>query len=388
MQSKKIKIAYLCDYDAKDFRIFSGITSYTADILEKQEEFEIHYIDHIEKSRNYFTLILGAIYSRFLRLFGKEYNCRWTLGTAKRYSKEVEKQLPKDTDVIFNMATAMALTYLKTDCKVVGYYESPIVNMINYYSFFSNLVKSSVKNFTIIEKKAFENSDLLIFSTDWAANNAKKTYNFDPARIKVIPWGPSMKTEYSDTEIKNIIDKRPTDKCNLLFVGVDWERKGCDTALEIAKELHSQNINVHLDIVGIREVPVPLPDYITSHGFVSKKTEEGINKLIELFQKAHFFVLPTRADCAPVVLSEASSFAVPSVATKTGGVDCVVRDNVNGMTFALSDPPKKYADYIATIFNNREEYEKLCLSVFNDYKTRLNWDVAGKKLAEAIKAIL
>jgi len=388
MQDKKIKVAFLVDGDINDVNLFSGTTLHTAKALERQPEIDLHIIDNIEKSRNYFTLILGAIYSRLLRKIGKEYKCRWTLGTAKRFVKDIEKRLPKDTDVIFSMATTMSLAFLKTDIKTIYYSEGPCVNMFNEHPYLLNLCNRSIKDHTILEKNAFDNADLLLFPTDWAINNAIKSYNLDKSKAKVIPFGANIDTKYSDTEIQNIIINRSVDKCRLLFIGVSWKYKGADVAVEIAKELHLRNIDVHLDIVGIKDVPVPLPAYITNHSFISKQTKEGKNKLIKLFKEAHFFVLPTLFDCAPIVIAEASSFAVPSLSTKVGGVACVVRDNLNGMTFDLSASVTEYVDYIANLFNDRAEYERLCYSTFNEYKTRLNWDTSGRKFVETIKELV
>ena len=391
MQQRAIKVVFLADGNAKDVRLWSGTTSHIANALEKQPEIETYYINNVEKSRNYFTLIIGAIFSRVLRLFGKEYLCRWTLGTAKRFAKFIEKELtklPKDIDVIFSIATTMSMAFLKTDAKKIYCSDGTFACMINYYPCFFNLCNRTLREVNIIDKNAFENCDLLLFPSDWAANSAINDYNINPSKVKVIPFGANIEKEYSDIEIQNIIKNRSSNKCNLLFIGVDWERKGGNIVLEIAKELHSQNVNVHLDIVGIKNLSLPLPDYVTNHSFISKKTEEGKNKMIKLFEEAHFFVLPTRQECYGIVYAEASSFAVPSITTKTGGVETAVKDNINGMTFDLSDSPKKYADHIVNLFNNRAEYEKLCLSSFNDYKTRLNWNVAGEQMLEVIKEII
>jgi hypothetical protein len=59
-------------------------------------------------------------------------------------------------------------------------------------------------------------------------------------------------------------------------------------------------------------------------------------------------------------------------------VRTIVKDGITGMTFELSALPDEYAAYIMRFFTNTIEYEKLALSTFQDYKTRLNWDVAGK----------
>jgi len=52
-----------------------------------------------------------------------------------------------------------------------------------------------------------------------------------------------------------------------------------------------------------------------------------------------------------------------------------VKDNINGMKFALDSPVANYCDYIINLMQNYNEYEKLALSSFNEFQTRLNWNV-------------
>jgi len=390
MQQKKIKLAFITDGNAKDINVWSGTLSNIANALEKQKDVEIYYIENLKYKRNYIILAMGMVYAKILRQLGKQYLYGWTINIAKKYAKEIDKKLPKDIDVVFatsGCAAATAFGYLQSKCKKVVYTDMIYIDLFNDYPVFNNLCSKSKQNVFTTEKNKFANCDLFLFASDWAANSAINNYKINPSKVKVIPFGANIERNVSDIEIQTIIKNRPTDKCNLLFVGRDWKYKGGDIAVEIAKELHSQNINVHLNIVGINDIPVHLPDYVTNHGFISKKTEEGKNKLNKLFEEAHFFVLPTRFDAFGIVYAEASSFAVPSIATKTGGVATVVKDNINGMTFNLDDAPQIYADYIANLFNDRNEYEKLCLSAFNDYKTQLNWDITGKQIVDAVKEI-
>ena len=98
--------------------------------------------------------------------------------------------------------------------------------------------------------------------------------------------------------------------------------------------------------------------------------------------------MPTMNECFGIVFSEASSFGVPSLSTKTGGVVSAVKDGINGKTFDISANAMEYVDYILYYFNNFEEYKKLALSSFNEYETRLNWNVSGQQIMKYIEEIL
>jgi glycosyltransferase involved in cell wall biosynthesis len=280
------------------------------------------------------------------------------------------------------------MAFLKCLQKKIIYNDSTMACMIDYYSQFSNLCRKTIHEGNILDKMAFNNCDLLLMASEWAAESVINDYRINPEKVKVVPFGANMENNLTDKEISEIIYSRSArNVCNLLFVGVDWERKGGSIAVEIACLLHKRGIEVHLDIIGIRK-ELTLPSYIINHGFISKFTETGRKKIENLYKNASFFVLPTRAECAGIVFCEAASYGLPSIATKTGGVSTYIKDNFNGMTFSVNSSSKSYADYIEKIFLDKKKYEQLCFQSFLDYKKRLNWEVVGCQIRNLIKEIL
>ena len=63
----------------------------------------------------------------------------------------------------------------------------------------------------------------------------------------------------------------------------------------------------------------------------------------------------------------------------------IIRDHINGKTFSLTESIDAYIKFIQSYFNDYQRYEQLALSSFNEYVTRLNWDVAGKQVMELLR---
>ncbi|GHT54249.1 hypothetical protein FACS189451_06100 [Bacteroidia bacterium] len=376
-----MKIAYVSTGNAHDVHHWSGLNYHIAKALESQGV-EIEYIDHLSAKESFSDYVRRAFYRLF---FHKHSMAGRTFAIAGQYAKAIEKRLSPDTDVVFSPGS-LPIALLKTPKKKVFYTDATFAAMLNYYAGFNDLAAYAVKTGNRLEKCALQNSDLVFYASDWAANSAVNAYGTDPQKIKVVPFGANIESSNTETAIRQIIKNKLNGQCNLLFCGVDWNRKGGKIALQIAQEIHDRNRSVHLDIVGVRE-PLELPDFAENHGFISKKTPEGRKQLNELFTQAHFFLLPTRAECYGLVFCEAASFGLPSMATKTGGVTTIIRDNKNGMTFDLSASPGEYADCIIRLLENPGAYERLSLSAFRDYKERLNWEVAGKTMVDFIKKL-
>jgi len=59
----------------------------------------------------------------------------------------------------------------------------------------------------------------------------------------------------------------------------------------------------------------------------------------------------------------------------------------NGNLFDIDASITEYCNYILLLFANYANYKKLAISAFNEYKSRLNWKVAGQKIKELLMTI-
>jgi glycosyltransferase involved in cell wall biosynthesis len=174
-----------------------------------------------------------------------------------------------------------------------------------------------------------------------------------------------------------------------LFLGVDWERKGGDIALQVAEQLNDLGLDTELTVVGCEPiVEGSLPKFVKSLGFISKSTIAGKERLDRLIAESHFLILPSRAECYGVVFCEANSFGVPCISRKVGGIPTIIKPNVNGNLFDLNANISEYCNYIYRLFTNYSDYKNLALSAFHEYESRLNWGVAGQKVKQFLTEII
>lgn len=90
--------------------------------------------------------------------------------------------------------------------------------------------------------------------------------------------------------------------------------------------------------------------------------------------------MASRMQAFGMVFCEANAFAVPCLTTYVGGISTIIKEHINGMTFAVDASIKEYCDYIANLFHDYDQYEALALSAFNEYETRLNWRLATQSV--------
>lgn len=377
-----MKISYITLYNASDIHNWSGIGYYMSKALE-DEGAEVDYIGDLNLSIPKIKKAKKLIY----KAFNKKYIYKKTVSFARDFAEKSNLLIKPDSNIIFSPGTT-ALSFIDSKIPKVFYTDATFAGLLNFYDKFTNLSREVIEQGHLIEQNALDSCQLAIYSSDWAARTAIEHYNVNPDKVKVIPFGANIESNRTLADIESIVSLRPQSECNLLFVGVDWLRKGGDLAVKVAEELIANGLKTTLHVAGIKDLDKKsLPDFVVDHGFISKATREGKMKLDELFAMSHFLIVPSRAEAFGLVFCEASSFGLPSLATNVGGISTAVRNGLNGATFNLNASEKEYASYILNLFYDYSEYKKLAFSSFNEFEQRLNWRVAGKLLMNLLKTV-
>jgi glycosyltransferase involved in cell wall biosynthesis len=376
-----MKVAYVTSYDARTLgnqglNEWSGTGYYIAQSLQNQA-ISLEYIGPLEDKIILKVLRKGK--RHYHKFFGKNYIKDTEPLILKDMANQVAKKLANtQADIVFS-ATITSIAYLECQQPIVFWADATFENTHNFYPLYSNLCDESIANGHKMEKLALQKCALAIYSSDWAAQTAINYYNADPKKVKVVPFGANIQTDHNLEEVQQFIESRPRDKCKLLFIGVDWIRKGGNVAFKIAEKLNESGLNTELMIVGCQPIlDKAIPDFVTPLGFISKSTPEGKERLTRLIAESHFLILPSIADCTPIILCEANSLGVPCLSTYVGGIPSIIESDVNGQLFELNADINTYCNYITNLFSNYSKYQSLAFSSFEKYKRSLNWGSAGR----------
>jgi len=275
-----MKLAYVTAHDASDIRNWSGIVYYMPRSLQEQGIL-VDYIDSLKEKNELLFKGKQLLYSSLLK---KNYSRHREPLVLKNYAQQVANKLAKLTpDLVFSEATA-PIAYLECEQPVVFWTDATFAGMVGFYPGFSNLCQETIEDGNKMEKLALEKCKLAIYSSDWAAKTAIENYQVSQSKVKVVPFGANIECDRSLDDIKAIVDSRPSSQCNLLFLGVDWFRKGGDIALEVARELNQQGLNTKLTVVGCQPITnKPLPTFVKSLGFISKDSQPSFGFPIKNF---------------------------------------------------------------------------------------------------------
>jgi glycosyltransferase involved in cell wall biosynthesis len=380
-----MRIAYITTYDAKSIGGGPGMGYHIAKSLEAQSI----WIECVGPLTEKDSLLVKAKRCLYGRLLGKRYLPDREPIVLRNYARQVAEKLSSlDVDLVFSPGT-IPIAYLRCEHPIVFWTDATFGGMIDFYPGFSGLCSESIADGNTVESLALSRSSLAIYSSEWAAQTAVENYHVQRSKVKVVPFGPYLKCDRTFDDVRRLVYERATDVCRLLFFGREWRRKGGDIALEVTRELNEMGLPTELMIAGT-DGPTceKLPEFAASLGYLDKSTDEGLDTIQSLLARSHFLILPTRADCAPAAIREASAFGLPSVTTDVGGISTLVRDGANGRIFPADASISAYCEYISDLMSNYPSYRDLALSTFEEYKVRLNWSVAGQTVKRLLMDVV
>jgi len=378
-----MKVAYASTYDARNIHRWSGLGFYIADTL-KNQGFDLEFIGPLVAPP-----APGLVAKKyFYRLLRKRYHADRVPAMLRAYARQVaEKTDASGAKMVFSPGT-IPIAHLECSCPIAFWTDSTFAGMLNYYPEFSNFCKETIRQANDMEQQALDRSSLAIYTSDWAAQSALSAYKVDASKVHIVPFGANIECDRTIKDIERLLSARPVDCCKLLFLGVEWERKGGDLALGVARELNRQGLKTILTIVGC-DPPAsqPLPDYARVVGFLSKRIEEDRRRLQALIAESHFLIVPSRAEAYGLVFCEANSYGVPCLSAATGGITTIIREGINGYLARHEQAVARFVKIVTALMADRRAYRDLALSSFNEYTTRLNWRTAGEIVAKLMREV-
>lgn len=369
--AQRAKIAFYCLNDPFDKRSWSGIPYYLGQTLQKNVG-DVDFLGPVKVPWLLEKIMRGIM--KFTRYFlKKEYLPQYSLlknWYASWYLKQ--KMKGKKYDFLIAPAASSELAYLDTDLPVIYFGDATFkVYSSTYDTVFDKVVSWSKWEGNFLEKRSLKKSSLIILTSRWAAQSAINDYGVPADKIEIMPFGANI----DDAPGRDIIFNKETNKTlTLLFLAVNWERKGGAIAFDALEHLHKMGINARLIVCGV----VPPPQFVHPSmeviSFVDKNMPDDYKLFVDLLSSVHFLLLPTRADCTPLVNNESSAYGVPVITTDVGGVADAVEDGVNGYCLPLEAEGEMYASLIASIFADKARYHALIWSSRDRYERELNWD--------------
>lgn len=375
-----MKIAYIENPFDHSRLVAGGISKYIINAFRELGA-EVLPVELKSKPAIYYLLALKEkIYAKF----GKNYRASRSPKLWKKVSRSMQAELAtKEHDCIFSFGS-LPIAMFESDTPIFFWTDAVFDHLLDYYPEYTGITPASIREGNYLEEKAFKNAKAVFMCTESQVRAAEE--EFPDSEIIYAPFGANIDREPSTEEVRTAVSKYNSSKIRLLFIGWDWERKGGDRAVDVVRALTAIGYDAELHAVGPEKRCEIRGDKIVWHGKIDKSVPAENKKFEELLYNSTFLVHFSKAETYGHVLCEAAAFGLPAITSRTGGITEVIRDGVNGRTFADDVPPERIAEYIAEKISSPESYKQFRIQARKEYEERLNWKSAAQTVLNKIKA--
>ena len=300
---------------------------------------------------------------------------------AKGYAKSVDMDLVCQCDYLFFPFAGQIYSFMNTNVPLIYFSDATLHLMVGYY--WKNLSGKSIRMAESLDIEGCKKALVNIRSSKWALESTINDCHCAPDKCYVLELGPTI-------DSKDILPNSPYNDgpLQLLFSGIDWNRKGGEIAVEVTEKLIERGFDAHLTVVGPSECPDVCKDkgFISYLGFMDKNSSEGYQNYLDIYRRSHILILPTTAECAGIVYSEASAFGIPCYTYDTGGTTNYVINDYNGYAFPINANASVFADKIINDIQagRLRIYHENALRLS---KEKLSWEAWAKGFARIMKQV-
>ena len=199
------------------------------------------------------------------------------------------------------------------------------------YSDATPLTKRDLAAIARRERLVYEGAAALFPLSERLRRSFINDFGIPPYRVRAIFAGPNL-----DPARRPPIPSSENRPPTVLFVGLQFHRKGGDVLVESFRRLRTRLPDARLLLAGVPAGTVDEPG-VTCLGELDKNTPSGAAALANAYASADVFALPTRFEPFGIAFVEAMHFGLPCIGPSAWAVPEIIADGETGYTVPVDD---------------------------------------------------
>jgi glycosyltransferase involved in cell wall biosynthesis len=230
------------------------------------------------------------------------------------------------------------------------------------------------------EKKVAHGMAVVFTMSDYLRQSFIRDYEMPPSRVVSIGAGVNL------DELPERVPSKAYDTKEILFIGVDFARKGGWELLRAFRGVCGKHPTAKLHVVGPRELAIPadLQAGVEYHGYVSRSTPEGRAKSDELFRRASLFVMPSLYEPFGVAPLEALVHQLPCVLTRRWALQEMVTPGENGELVECGNV-EDIEVKLSTLLSEPEQLQRMGEAGRQRVLSYYTWPKVAGRLIQAVR---
>ena len=221
------------------------------------------------------------------------------------------------------------------------------------------------------ERSIYRHAQVIFTPSGFVAKSLIEQYGIPESRIQCVGIGSNIPIP----PLESLPEERYASK-EILFVGIEWERKGGPQLVAAFKEVAKDHPDAKLKIIGCSP-NVNLPN-CTILGQLPLK------EVARHFATAAVFCMPTRYEPFGVVFLEAFAYRLPVIGSPVGALPEFIENGVNGYLVPLGDVAQVSAR-LKELIAAPETCKRLGEAGYVRMQARYTWQHAAAQIANRIR---
>ena len=334
--------------------------------------FDVHYVGPINPK----PILFEKFISKTKRVMNRQGNFYFfSNNRLNKISSIVDEKIHQDVCYNFYFGQTPWILHQNDNYPKGVYMDADFKTYLNIFSEPKKFGEKDIFRIMKLEEQWLQQCKHIFIGSEWAWQEMIKNYDLNESQKIVLHTGGNINLPKKDS-----FDK----KINLLFISLNFEKKGgfvCVEAFNIIKEKYS---NAELTIIGEKPpnqiIDIKGVNYI---GYLDKKEPEDIKQFNTILSNSFLLIHPTIMDTMGAVLIEAAYFGCPSIAPDSFGIPELVIHNKTGV-IVKDLKPLTFAKCIEELISNPEKYYSLRKNAWNYSRQNLTWSVLGERIKETI----
>lgn len=237
----------------------------------------------------------------------------------------------------------------------------------------SGLSEAALRQLDAYQRDIYQGAAAIFTISQRLRDSFIEDYGLLPERVVVAYPGANVEPGIPERGAQ-----RPPGPPRVLFVGVEFERKGGPVLVEAFRAVRRELPDARLAIVGPRDLSVS-QDGVEVLGHLRKDVLEQRERLLRSFVEADVFCLPSRIDPFPNVVREAMWYGLPCVTTDFFAMPEMVVEGETGFTVAPGDAAA-LADRLIRVLRNHALGRRMGAAGRRRVEERFTWDRCAQVL--------
>jgi glycosyltransferase involved in cell wall biosynthesis len=382
-----MRLALISHGPPDDPKHFSGIPWHILQELRRQG----HQVEPVYAEPAAWTRSWAKFKNRLsLKLYGQPHHAEADAWVLRTRSMHVDKKIRAfQPDVVLCAGFPEAAAALSPDFPLYIWMDALYPTVRRCYPYFRLYYsEGDARTLRHLENCVLQRAQKIWLSSVWAVQEAQADFPAAAPRMAVQSFGANLAEAPAAAVVEASLAKRNLAQPTLLFLANEWERKGGATAVETVQQLRREGCPAKLVVVGITERPTSLPaeSWIEWVGRLDKRQPGDALRLQGFLSDSAFLLLPTTADCTPIVCHEAAAYGLPVLATAVGGLAATVDSGKTGQLWPVQNFAPQASAWLKDILADRSRYEVMARAARHRFETTGNWAVNVRAIAAEMTA--